>query len=77
MRQRVITVAPTEQGWAVSSGRGEPLVFESGAQAVWSARKVGEAAAAGGAAAEVRVLDREGRVAARYRCPADRELALN
>ena len=77
MAQHVITVAPTAEGWTVRNGQGAPLVFESSAQALWSARKVGEATAAGGVSAEVRVLDRNGAEAGRYHCPADRELELN
>jgi hypothetical protein len=65
----VITVAPTTEGWAMQSGQNAPLLFETSAQAVWSARKVGEAVASGGVAAEIVVMNRDGRQAGRYLCP--------
>ena len=65
----VITVAPTTEGWAMQSGANAPLLFETSAQAVWSARKVGEAVAASGVPAEIVVMDRDGGQAGRYVCP--------
>jgi hypothetical protein len=67
--QHMITVAPTIEGWAMRSGDNAPLLFETRAQAIWSARKVGEAVAASGLAAEILVLNREGGQAGRYVCP--------
>ena len=67
--RHVITVAPEAEGWAMRSGENQPLVFETSAQAVWSARKVGEAVADTGVAAEIVVLHRDGGVAGRYVCP--------
>ena len=61
----VITVAPTTEGWVMQSGENAPLLFETSAQTVWSARKVGEAVASGGVAAEIVVLNRDGRQAGR------------
>jgi hypothetical protein len=73
----VIIVMPTAEGWAMQSGENAPLLFETSAQAVWSARKVGEAVAESGLAAEIVVLGRDGAQAGRYLCPAAaRELAL-
>jgi phosphatidylinositol alpha-1,6-mannosyltransferase len=75
--QHVIVVSPTRDGWVMRSGDGEPLLFESSAQAVWSARKVGEAVAEGGVPAEIVVLQRDGRQAGRFVCPpAAMELEL-
>jgi hypothetical protein len=70
LMQHVITVALTSNGWAVMSGENPPLMYETSAQAVWSARKVGEATASSGVPAEIRVLDRDGRQAGRLLCPA-------
>ena len=68
--RHVITVAPETAGWALRSGHNEPLLFESSAQAVWSARKVGEAVAETGVPAEIIILQRDGGVAGRFVCPA-------
>jgi len=65
----VITVAPTAEGWSMKSGENAPLLFETSAQAVWSARKIGEAVASSGVAAEIVVIDRNGGQAGRYVCP--------
>jgi hypothetical protein len=74
----VITVTPTAEGWAMKSGENAPLLFETSAQAVWSARKVGEAVAASGLSAEIIVMNRDGGQAGRYVCPpAEQELQLN
>ncbi len=74
----VITVAPTVEGWAMQSGENAPLLFETIAQAVWSARKVAEAVAASGLAAEIVVVNRDGGQAGRYVCsPATQELELS
>ncbi len=64
----VIKVAPAQGGWEMRRGSGQPLLFESSAQAVWSARKLGETLAEGGAAAEVQVIETDGRLAGRYLC---------
>jgi hypothetical protein len=73
----VITVAPTAEGWAMQSGENAPLLFETSAQAVWSARKIGEAVAAGGTAAEIVVINRDGGQAGRYHCAPAQALELN
>jgi hypothetical protein len=74
----VIRVAPTTEGWIMQSGENAPLLFETSAQAVWSARKVGEAVAASGLAAEIVVMNRDGGQAGRYLCPpATQELAFS
>jgi len=52
----VILVAPTEGAWRVQRGADKPWLFESRAQAEWSARRLGEALAEGGVAAEIRIL---------------------
>lgn len=62
----VIVVAPTEGAWRVQRGKTEPWLFESRAQAEWSARRLGEALAEGGVATEVQVLLGEGRVGGRF-----------
>ena len=67
--RHVITVTPEATGWTLRSGGNEPLVFESSAQAVWSARKVGEAVADTGVAAEIIILQQDGAVAGRFVCP--------
>jgi hypothetical protein len=69
----VITVAPTAEGWSMRSGENAPLLFETSAQAVWSARKVGEAVASSGIPAEIVVMSRDGAPAGRYVCPAASE----
>ncbi len=63
-----VTVEPDQDGWRISSGGSEPLVFGTSAQALWSAGKVAESMAEAGAAAEIVVHDRSGRVAARFVC---------
>ena len=68
--RHVIRVAPTAEGWSMQSGENAPLLFETSAQAVWSARKVGEAVASSGVAAEILVIDRGGGQVGRYLCPA-------
>ncbi len=70
---QVIIVAATEGGWLVQRGMAEPWMFESGAQAEWSARKLGEALAEGGEPAEIRIQLRDGALAGRFLCsPAAR-----
>lgn len=64
----VITVAPAKGGWGVSREGGEPWVFESGAQAEWSARKLGEALADSGTAAEIHIVLRDGSLGGRFLC---------
>ena len=61
-----IIVAPIEGGWCVQRGMCEPWQFESGEQAEWSARRLGEILAQAGIAAEIRVLDPDGAVARRF-----------
>ena len=62
----VIVVAPTEGAWCVQRGMTAPWLFESRAQAEWSARRLGEALAEGGQAAEVCVILDDGAVAGRF-----------
>ena len=62
----VIVVAPTEGAWRVQRAMTEPWLFASRAQAEWSARRLGEALAEGGSAAEVCVVLDDGAVAARF-----------
>jgi hypothetical protein len=54
MMAEVIVVAPTEGAWRVQRGTSDPWLFETQAQAEWSARRLGEALAEGGVAAEIR-----------------------
>ena len=61
----VITVAPAKGGWGVRREGGEPWVFESGAQAEWSARKLGEALADSGTAVEIHIVLRDGSLGGR------------
>ena len=68
----VIVVAPIEGGWCVQRGMSEPWMFETRDQAEWSARRLGELLAEAGQAAEVRVLQADGRIASRFVfAPAD------
>ncbi len=73
---RVITVEPVADGWALDTGAAGPLIFDDGAQAVWSARKVGEALAEGGVPAEIRIRDREGILAGQFLCSPPPRLKL-
>ena len=57
----VIVVAPIEDCWCVQRGMAEPWMFETREQAEWSARRLGELLAEAGRAAEVRVLQADGR----------------
>ncbi len=66
----VITVTPVNEGWALRHGAADPMVFETSAHALWSARKLGEALAEGGVEAEIQVIQRDGGLAGRYLCPA-------
>jgi|GEM_PF-1712410 hypothetical protein len=72
----IVRVEPAQEGWLVRSGEAPPLRFDTSAQAVWSARKVGESIADAGLAAEIVISDREGRVAARFACQPAPELQL-
>lgn len=65
---QTIVVAPIEGGWLVQRGTAEPWMFESGAQAEWSARKLGEAIAEGGDAAEILIYVKTGELAGRVLC---------
>ena len=65
---KVITVTAVNEGWALRNGDADPLLFETPAHAVWSARKLGETLAEGGAAAEVQVIRKDGGLAGRYLC---------
>ncbi len=67
---RMITVRPVNEGWALLNGDSDPLVFETSAQAVWSARKLGETLAEGGVDSEIQVMQRDGGLAGRFICPA-------
>ena len=62
----VITVAPADSGWAVLHEGAEPWLFRSGAQAEWSARRLGEVLAESGRAVEVRILLRNGQLGGRF-----------
>ncbi len=62
----VITVAPRDGGWTMRSGAAEPVYFASGAEAEWCARKLGEAMAEAGAAADVHIMLRDGGLAGRF-----------
>jgi hypothetical protein len=73
---RTIRVTPVAEGWEVTSASGEPLLFQTSAQAVWSARKLGETLAEAGHEAEVVVMQKNGRIAGRYRCHPALELEL-
>jgi hypothetical protein len=72
----LVSVEPAQDGWMVRSGEAPPLRFDTSAQAVWSARKVGESMADAGVAAEIVILDREGKAAARFACHPAPELQL-
>ncbi len=63
---QLVVVAPIEGQWRVQRGRAEPWMFESQAQAEWAARRLGEALAEGGEAAEIHVLRRDGSLAGRF-----------
>ena len=64
----LIIVAPAPGGWSVRRDGAEAWVFESGAQAEWSARKLGEALAQSGLAAEIHVVLKDGSLAGRFLC---------
>lgn len=74
---QVIIVAPIEGGWLVQRGTNEPWMFESGAQAEWSARKLGEAIAESGEAAEILVCLKDGELAGRLVCPPAQPLVVS
>ena len=67
---KVITVTAVNEGWALCNGDADPLVFETPAHAVWSARKLGETLAEGGVETEIHVIQRDGGLAGRYVCSA-------
>ena len=62
----VIVVAPIEGQWCVQRGMTEPWVFAGRPQAEWAARRLGEALAEGGEAAEIHVLQSDGSLAGRF-----------
>jgi hypothetical protein len=66
MMAEVIVVAPTESAWRVQRGTADPWLFETRAQAEWSARRLGEALADGGVAAEIRIQLGDGKSAGRF-----------
>ncbi len=68
---RVITVTAVNEGWALRNGDADPLLFETPAHAVWSARKLGETLAEGGVETEIHVIQRDGGLAGRYLCPSN------
>jgi len=72
----IVSVEPAKDGWIVRSGEAPPLRFDTSAQAVWSARKVGESLADAGVAAEIVILDRDAKVAARFVCQPAPQLEL-
>jgi hypothetical protein len=65
---QVIVVAPIEGGWLVQRGTTEPWMFETGAQAEWCARRLGEVLAEGGETAEILVYLKDGALAGRILC---------
>lgn len=66
---QVIVVAPIEGGWVVQRGTSEPWSFASGARAEWSARRLAEALAEGGEAAEILIYLKTGELAGRILRP--------
>lgn len=71
---RLISVIPVGEGWTVKS---EPfdneMMFFSGAKAESAARRLGRTIAEGGETAEIRIFLRDGALAARFVCPAQRD----
>jgi hypothetical protein len=67
---QVIVVAPIEGGWLVQRGTAEPWMFETGAEAEWCARRLGQVLAEGGEPAEVLVYLKDGVLAGRILCEA-------
>lgn len=65
---QVIVVAPIEGGWLVQRGTAEPWMFETGAEAEWCARRLGQVLAEGGEAAEILVYLKDGVLAGRILC---------
>ena len=63
-----IVVAPIEGGWLVQRGTAEPWMFETGAQAEWCARRLGQVLAEGGEAVEILVYLKDGILAGRIQC---------
>ena len=62
-----IQVTPAEGGWTVSHGGAlEPLVFRSGARAEDAARRLAEAMAEVGQAAEIKIILRDGSLAGHF-----------
>jgi len=62
-----IHVTPAENGWKVTHGGAlEPLVFFSGARAEDAARRLAEAMAEAGRAAEIKIILRDGSLAGRF-----------
>lgn len=75
---REITVIPAEGGWAVRSGGfANDMMFLSGAKAERAARRLAEAMAASGEAAEIKILLRDGAVAGRFLTPAAGQPRVN
>ncbi len=71
---RIVSVTPTDSGWAVKADGFEPTVFLSGAKAEAAARKLADRMAEGGGDVEIRIYLRDGTLAGRFlRSP---ELAL-
>lgn len=62
----LITVTPAQGRWTMQGGGPRPLVFSSGAEAEWCARKLGESLAESGAAADIRILGNDGEIAGRF-----------
>ncbi len=66
-----INIAPTDDGWAVSSSALEaPMFFHSGGQAEAAGRRLGEQLARSGQSVELVIVVRDGAVAGRIAFPA-------
>ena len=69
----LITVKPGPTGWQVAcAARGHHQAFVSGATAEAAARQLGAALARGGQATEIRIFLRDGSLAGRFVCAANR-----
>ena len=68
-----IVVEPMAQGWAVRQDNiDNPQVFNSGAKAEDAARRLAQRLARAGQSSEVDVYLRDGVLAGRFSCPAER-----
>jgi hypothetical protein len=67
----VISVRPCATGWAVlRDAKGEQSIHPTAGEAEREARRLGEQLSARGEAAEIRYHLKDGRLAARFLCPA-------